>query len=210
MGISPSRAPYLIPSVLSKYRVNENSGKVIIQEATISDLRERLMNGDLDLIISLASDDMASFESVHLFDETILLAVPQVLDNHSSLEEVLLTLPHISVGRGQYMWNVMESVLRATDGKEPVIECQSIESAMSLVRKGMGTMFVPSYIRDYGSSDQNRGVHFYQLPLERYPCLKGATIRKVSLFYRKEQFLTQAERSFIQCAKEVARASTTS
>ena len=50
----------------------------------------------------------------------------------------------------------MESVLRATDGKEPVIECQSIESAMSLARKGMGTMFVPSYNRDYGSSDQNR------------------------------------------------------
>ena len=205
VGISPSRAPYFMPAILSKYQTTEHRGsKVIIQEATVAKLKERLMRGDLDLIISLEDEGMVSFESVELFDETILLAVPQVLDNHSTLEEMLLTLPHISIGRGQYMWNVMESVLHAVGAKEPAIECQSIESAMALVKQGIGTMLVPSYIRDYGSDEHNRNVHFYQLTLEQYPFLKPTTKRKVSLFYRKEQFLTQAEKRFIHCAREVA------
>lgn len=204
VGISPSRAPYLMPSILAQYQATENSGKVIIQEATVAELKERLVTGDLDLIISIADEGTVSFESVDLFDETILLAVPQVLDNHSTPEEKILTLPHISIGRGQYMWNVMETVLHALGGKEPAIECQSIESAMALVKQGIGAMLVPSYIRDYGMDEQNTNVHFYQLPLDQYPFLKSTTKRKVSLFYRREQFLTQAEKSFIKCAKEVA------
>jgi DNA-binding transcriptional LysR family regulator len=207
VGISPSRAPYLMPSILSQYQATDHSGKVIIQEATVAQLKERLITGDLDLIISLAEEDTASFESVDLFDETILLAVPQVLDNHSSPEEMLLTLPHISIGRGQYMWNVMGTVLHILGGKEPAIECQSIESAMALVKQGIGAMLVPSYIRDYGSNEQNKNVHFYQLSLDQYPLLKSSTKRRVSLFYRREQFLTQAEKSFIECAKEVAKGS---
>ena len=209
IGISPSRAPYLMPSLLSQYQATGNSGKVIIQEATVAELKERLITGDLDLIISLADEGTASFEFVDLFDETILLAVPRVLDNHSTPEEKILTLPHISIGRGQYMWNVMETVLHALGGKEPAIECQSIESAMALVKQGIGAMLVPSYIRDYGSDEQNKNVHFYQLPLDQYPFLKSTTKRKVSLFYRREQFLTQAEKSFIKCAKEVASVSST-
>jgi DNA-binding transcriptional LysR family regulator len=209
VGISPSRAPYLMPFILSKYQATDNSGKVIIQEATVAELKERLITGDLDLIISLADEGTAFFESVDLFGETILLAVPQVLDNHSTPEEMLLTLPHISIGRGQYMWNVMGTVLHVLGGKEPAIECQSIESAMALVKQGIGAMLVPSYIRDYGSNEQNKNVHFYQLSLDQYPLLKSSTKRRVSLFYRREQFLTQAEKSFIECAKEVASKSST-
>jgi len=204
VGISPSRAPYLLPSILAKYLAVENMVKVIVQEGTVAELKERLITGDLDLIISLADEGTVSFESVELFDETILFAVPRALDSHSSLDEKLLTLPHISVGKGQYMWHVMETVLHAIGGKEPCIECQSIESAMALVRQGIGTMFVPSYIRDFGSVEQNKGVHFYKLPRDHYPGLKPMAKRKVSLFYRREQFLTQAEKSFISCAKEVA------
>mgnify|MGYP000860405558 CR=1 FL=1 len=203
VGISPSRAPYLMPSLLSKYQAIKNSGKVIIQEATVAELKERLITGDLDLIISIADEDTASFEAVDLFDETILLAVPKVLDNHSTPEEMLITLPHISVGRGQYMWNVMETMLHALGGKKPAIECQSIESAMALVRQGLGAMLVPSYIRDYGSDEKNSNISFYQLSFDQYPLLKSTTRRKVSLFYRKEQFLTQAEKSFIECAREM-------
>lgn len=203
VGISPSRAPYLLPSIISRYQATENSGKVIIQEATVPELKERLLTGDLDLIISLADEGTIPFESVDLFDETILFAVPRVLDSRLALEEKLLSLPHISVGKGQYMWHVMETVLHALGGREPCIECQSIESAMALVKQGIGTMLVPSYIRDYGSEEQNNNVHFYRLPLDHYPNLKATAKRKVSLFYRREQFLTHAARSFINCAIEV-------
>jgi len=205
VGISPSRAPYLLPTLISQYQFNDNRGKVIIREATVEELKKLLITGDLDLSISLAGAGMASFASVDLFDETILLAVPKVLDIYSSPEEMLLELPHISIGRGQYMWNVLEAVLHELGGKEPAFECQSIESAMALVRQGIGAMLVPSYIRDYGSAEQNKKVHFYQLSLDRYPQIKSTTKRKVSLFYRREQFLTQAEKNFIECAKKVAK-----
>jgi DNA-binding transcriptional LysR family regulator len=205
IGISPSRSPYIMPSILSEYKATKNRGKVIIQEATVAELKERLIKGDLDLIISLADEGTASFECEYLFDETVLLAVPQVLKNHSTPEEMLQTLPHISVGRGQYMWKVMESVMHVIGEKEPIIECQSIESAMALVKQGIGVMLTPSYIRDYGSDEQNRNIDFYEIPFDKYPLLKSTTKRKVCLFYRREQFLTQAEKDFIKCAKKVIK-----
>jgi len=209
VGISPSRAPYLMPSILQKYQSGGGTGRVVIQEGTIAELEQKLVTGELDLIISVAGDGTASFESVHLFDETILLAVPRRSDNDCTPEEMLLALPHISVGKGQHMWKVMKSVLHAIGCKEPTIECQSIESAMSLVRRGMGAMLVPSYIKDYGSNEQNKTVQFYQMSLDQYPFLESTMNRKVYLFYRREQFLTRAEKNFIRCAEEVARGSTT-
>lgn len=43
------------------------------------------------------------------------------------------------------------------------------------------------------------------MDLTAYPALAGETSRKVCLFYRKEQFLSKSEQSFIRCAVEATK-----
>ena len=76
-----------------------------------------------------------------------------------------------------------------------------IESALSLVRRGIGATILPSYVYQYGSGEQNKIIRFLPLPTEQYPQWEKAYRRQVCLFYRKEQFLTEAERQFIACVR---------
>ena len=62
VGISPSRAPYLLPMILSEYSGSSVAQKIVVREATVAGLSEQLTAGELDIIISLSGDDTISFE----------------------------------------------------------------------------------------------------------------------------------------------------
>ena len=199
VGLSPSRSPYMMPSVVEAYKQRNPTGRVIIEERTTTELNSRLASGELDLIINLLDEDTDGFASVHLFNESVLVAVAAHQCHTDSAIELLQTSPLISVGRGQAMWQTMQRIVREVGGRPPEIECQSIESAMALVKHGLGAMLVPSYIAEFGTAEQNRNILFLPLPTE----WAKAYQRDVCLFYRKEQFLTQAEREFIACVEHI-------
>ncbi|MBO5287173.1 MAG: LysR family transcriptional regulator [Clostridia bacterium] len=204
VGISPSRSPHMMPLILEKYRQIHPQGHVIIEERTTTELTSRLLGGDLDLIISLEDEDTLKLERVKLFKESILLVVARdYAKGFTSALELLNSIPLISVGKGQIMWQAMRNILSELSISEPIIECQSIESALALVKRGIGATLVPSYVFDF-SNRENGDLAFYQLPLESYPELASSLERQVCLFYRKEQFLTQAEHDFIDCVKQIS------
>lgn len=196
VGISPSRAPYILPAIVREYRQAIPDGKIIIKERNTTQLNAELQRGDLDLIVSLRSDGTRGFAQEFLFSESTLLAVPEELATLDAIE-ILREYPIISIGNGLRLWRVLNFILDDVGGNEPQIECQSIESALSLVKKGFGAMIVPSYIIKYGTEEQHKGVVFKKLPEECYRRLSAELEREVCLFYRKEQFLTSAERTFI-------------
>ena len=201
VGISPSRAPYLLPPIINEYQKANNQGKVIIEERTVGELNERLIKGDLDMIISLYDESTMNFEKIMLFEENILLAVHEkVLDD--SPNNLLRTLPLITVGKGQHLNNLLNEILDEINGKDAQIECQSIDSALALVQAGIGATIVPSYIAEYGNI---KNVRFYQLLFSGKPKLDIEMKRSVCLFYRREQFLTQAERDFIRCTQKIIK-----
>ncbi len=203
VGISPSRSPYMMPDIISLYKKQNPNGRVIIEERTTAELNKRLMLGELDLVISLLDKDTECFERIDLFEESILLAVHKSeCPENASAKEILMSSTVINVGKGQAMWQILNELVEDMGICQPEIECQSIESALALVKRGIGAMIVPSYIARNGKNYQNEEVCF--LPLfDRDSQSKASTYnRKVCLFYRKEQFLTQAERAFIDCVKK--------
>lgn len=195
IGISPSRSPYMMPKIISEFKKTNTSAKIIIEEKTTHELSKRLREGELDLIISLLDEETIGFERIELFDESILLAVSKEKAKGSA-SETLLSSALISVGRGQSMWQMLNSIAQELNISEPEIECQSIESALALVSQGIGAMLVPSYIAR-GKSDS---IKFLPLPNG-----KGEIKRKVCLFYRKEQFLTKTERELIECIIDIEK-----
>lgn len=200
VGISPSRSPYMMPSLVEAYKDKNPDAKVIIVERTTAELSEKLFRGELDLIISLLDESTADFEREELFSESIVLAAPKKLcRDNSSAVSLLLSLPIISVGKGQSMWQTLSEISEEVGAPSPEIECQSIESGLSLVKRGLGVMIAPSYIEKFGTSSQNEEVVF--LPIKRTNL--SETERKVCIFYRKQQFLTKAEQDFICCSKKL-------
>ena len=202
IGISPSRSPYMIPSIIEAYKKINPDGKVIIEERTTAELSERLYRGELDLIISILDENTADFEGEELFSENILLAAPKSLaEKGLSATELMLSTPIISVGKGQSMRQTLYEISEEIGAPSPEIECQSLESGLSLVKRGIGIMLAPSYIEKFGTDENNKEVVF--LPILRSNSHK--TERKVYIFYRKEQFLTKAEQDFICCAKNIIK-----
>ena len=192
VGISPSRSQYTMPGAIELYRRRNPDGRIVIEERTTAELCRRLREGELDLIVSILDKDTEMFERVDLFDESILLAAPaDICEEGADASELLKSASLISVGKGQVMWQTLNKMLEEQDGARPGIECQSIESALCLVKRGLGVTLVPSYIAR--ASDERI----------RFLSVSGAAgavgERRVCVFYRKEQFLTRAERDFIDC-----------
>jgi DNA-binding transcriptional LysR family regulator len=201
VGISPSRAPYLIPAIIELFRRRLPSARVVIKERTTSELSSLLREGELDLVISLLDAESMNFERIDLFCEDVLIAMPasQDTDGASALD-ILKSSTLIQVGKGLNLYRTMHEITDALDIPSPQIECQSIESALALVKRGIGITLVPSYVAKYGTREQNQALRF--LPLTD---LGSGDInkRQVCLFYRKEQFLTETEKEFISCVCEI-------
>ena len=205
VGISPSRSPYMMPRILREYRRLHPDCRVVIEERTTAELNNRLSDGELDLVLSLESDETQNFVSVPLFEETLLLAVPNLPQNKKiTATDALSSIPLINVGQGQAMWQTVTAITDAIGIRHPDIECQSIESGLAMVKQGLGAMIVPSYIRDFGSSSQNESVLFLSFSSEERNAFRVSMDRRVCLFHRTRQFLTQAEKDFTDCIKCVA------
>lgn len=206
IGISPTRSPYMMPDIVAAYKQLNPEGCVVIEEKKSSELNKLLTQGDLDLMISWLDEETEAFAYVDLFEEHILLAVPNI-EQYAELSalDVLMTMPLISAGKGQAMWHITQEITETIGVHMPEVECQSIETALAFVKRGLGATLVPSYIAQFGTKEQNQKVRFLALPVEQYPKWATAYKRRICLFYRKEQFLSQAEQDFIACAREVKR-----
>ena len=163
-----------------------------------------LGEGELDLVISILDSESASFERIELFDEDILLVAPASITtpDQNSLD-ILRSSTLIQVGKGLSLCQTLSQITDTLNIRSPEIECQSIESALSLVKRGLGATIVPSYVEKYGSDEQNKNLRFMSLPTKDLPSLCDLYRRKVCLFYRKEQFLSAAEKEFILCVKQI-------
>lgn len=205
IGVSPSRAPYILPELLAKYRVAHPEGKVVIRERSMRQLNDELQRGDLDLILSLLTDETRSFQREDLSSETVLIAAPDSMAAMSPLQ-ILQTQSMITIGSGLRMWKITGKVLEFVGGKECSMECQSIESALALVKKGLGAMLVPSYIAE-GPPSTRENITFLPLPESCQSRFAGELKREFCVFYRSNSFLSESERCFIDVCKQARTSS---
>lgn len=199
LGISPSRAHYILPEITKLfYNINSNT-KLVVKEKTIAQLNSDLLQGELDLIISLFCDGTKQFNSIHLFSEKILLAVPNKYAKYTT-NEILAECPFINTGSGLNISNLLINILYKYGTNKPIMEVQSIESAISMANQGIGAALVPSYIKNHGHYDN---VTYIELPEDLD--LKGNfdLNRQICVFYNKNKELTPSEIDFINICKNI-------
>jgi len=182
----------LLPVILPLFMKAVPTVHIIIEEGTATELAEKLAHGEVDLIISLLNTDTEGFERVHLFDEMMYLAVPGNYKSHS-VHEIFRNIPLITSGKGQVMEVLFEQLKRELGERENLMECRNMSTALSLVDAGVGVTLVPSYMKDYGEPYKDIA----------YLSLSGFLTeqeRRVCIFFRKEQYLSRAEKKFIDCS----------
>lgn len=202
IGMSPSRASFSLASFVKAYKTRFPEGKILIKEGSTVQLNEMLLRGEADLILSLSNDSTKAFTSIPLFEEKGLLAVPEKM-NGMTADEILHTQPFITLSSGMRMWEIIAAIMSRLNRPMPEIECQSVESALSLVEAGLGAMIVPSYVVGR-YREENRKVHFLKLPEHYYKNFPNELNRKVCLFYRPDQYLSLPARNFILACQDLS------
>jgi len=199
IGLSPTRAHFIITGLVEKFYESNNDTKLVVVEKTVAQLNDELQRGELDMIISLKCEGTKQFEGIPLFLEKLILAVPKKYEG-KKVEEILKDCPIISTGAGLHISNALLDVLYEYKRAEPIIEVQSIESALSLANCGLGICLVPSYVRNY---NQYENVFFADIP-ESLKAYKNLNFnRQICAFYRKGENLRKAEKDIIKACKSI-------
>lgn len=212
IGIGPSRAPALLPIILKEFSSLNPNVRILTDECRTAELAERLTTGKLDLIITFMDNSTDGFGLEELFEEKVELAVsntyiPKVkenLDDNGTVDISNLSIPFVSLHEGQQLRNALEILTKGT--VKPLYTCDYQESAMALVKHGFGATLVPSYWR---LIDNSPDISYFpitiptDLSLTEKNRLMAVINRRIGIFYRKEQFLSDAEKAYISAAKKV-------
>lgn len=76
LGVIPSLAPYVLPKLLPVLQARYPDLRIELRETQTRMLIDGLMNGDLDLILLALPIDEPELETIRLFEDRFLLAVP--------------------------------------------------------------------------------------------------------------------------------------
>lgn len=211
IGMGPSRAPAILPEILKAFHAVHPEVCVSTEEARTAQLLEQLSSGNLDMVITFLDDSMASFGMKELFLEQVSLAVhqsflPELQKAMTPSGAVCLDrlgIPFVSLHVGQQLRIALD--ILSGGMIHPIYDSEYLESAMALVSAGFGATLAPSYWK-YVASESAKLCYFpveipdfISEPDRRR--LDAILNRKIGIFYRKEQFLTETEKTFITCAK---------
>lgn len=75
LGVIPTIAPFLLPPLLPKLRKAYPDMQLFLTEDQTEDIHERLLAGDLDVLLLALPYDLRSVETMHLFNDAFYLAV---------------------------------------------------------------------------------------------------------------------------------------
>lgn len=197
IGILPEFSSFILSQPLKAFRKLYPNSFVKIFEQSNSDLEKNLENSTLDFIIGLTHKDTYKYINEPLYDEKIVLALsPDLFPYDLNAEEVDLIefkdSPFIMMEEGQFLHNVTHYLCKKS-GFVPkaVIECYNLETAMCMVKDGIGISIFPDLMcKAVGNL--------------KYLNIKGQTPEsQISLVYRGDRYLIKEARVLIELIKEV-------
>ena len=180
MGVIPTIAPFLLPTMLPALRNQFPRLRLFLREDTSHAACEALHRGQLDCVLLALPYACGDVDSVHLFDDCLLVAFPHgeapasARIEASSIDErrlLLLEDGHCLKDHALAACNRPE--IRAG----AVMMGTSLHTLVQMVDNGLGLTFIPQMAVDAGLLD---GTRIEALPLEAE---HGA--RQIALAWRR-------------------------
>jgi LysR family transcriptional regulator, hydrogen peroxide-inducible genes activator len=158
LGIIPSLAPYLLPKVLPTLQVRYPDLTVELRETQTKILVEELAGGDLDAVMLALPVVDAEIETIRLFDDPFLLAVP----TEDPLPETARVSARqidqqrlILLEEGHCLRDQALAYCATARQKMPLsLGATSLATVMQMVASGYGVTLVPQVAVDVEVRDQ--------------------------------------------------------
>lgn len=181
LGVIPSIAPYLLPRLLPEMGRSCPGVEVALRESQTEQLVAELARGDLDLVVLSLPVEHPALESLPLFEDAFLLAVPEgsgdfpgdIAASERILAEDLLLLEDGHCFRDQAL-----NVCRKVDERRlRRFGASSLSTLAQLVANGQGITLLPQM---YVSSE---GGQIPRVRLLRFP--DPVPTRTIGLVWRR-------------------------
>jgi LysR family hydrogen peroxide-inducible transcriptional activator len=156
LGVIPSIAPYVLPKVLPVLQRRYPDLQIVLRETQTLVLLEELTRGALDVIMLALPANDAEIESIRLFDDPFLLAVPAT-DNRSERGRVgvhdidmerLLLLEEGHCLRDQAL------AFCSSSRRDVSLGATSLATVMQMVANGYGITLLPQVAVDVELRDE--------------------------------------------------------
>ncbi len=189
LGAFPTLAPYFFPSIVPQIKQSLPELKLLLVEEKTDKLLQKIKNGEIDAaFLALGFEDDKGLETLPLFDDPFLLAVPtnHLLANRKKIKladiagEKLLLLEDGHCLRSQAL-----SVCSLVGAKQQEFRATSMETLRQMVASGVGITLIPKLARK-----DNDGIAYVDFS-KPYPS------RTICLVWRKTS-------PRIQCFKQIA------
>ncbi len=152
LGIIPSIAPYLLPSVLPALQKAHPDLSLVLRETLTATLIEELQAGDLDAVIAALPIDEPALETAPLFEDRFLLAVKNdpalderrrvSIDDIRPEELLLLEEGHCLRDQALTFCHLM------TTGAPIALGATSLGTVLQMVAAGYGVTLLPELCID--------------------------------------------------------------
>ncbi len=172
LGVIPSLAPYVLPKVLPALQARYPDLRIELRETQTRMLVEELLGGDLDVILLALPIHAAEIETIRLFEDPFLLAVPAAdpLPDASRVtaaqidQDRLILLEEGHCLRDQALTYCGGGRADAPNGASVGLGATSLATVMQMVANGYGVTLVPEVAVDVEVRDERVRVLRFAAP----------------------------------------------
>lgn len=207
---------FIIPGLLGEFAGKYPQIRIDLMEGTTSQLTDKLMSEELDLMLDNSDLDDKNYEKYYYSTERIILAVPKGFQINEELKQYQLTSEEIRAGRhsGKEFPMLPLPLLKDTPfifvkeensiykrslkmcGRQNytpniILKPDQVVSAFNMAGRGVGATFIPDGLVSNLP---------YEVPLCYYKMDESLSIRHVYLYKKRNKYLTKAMEEFIRVA----------
>ena len=201
MGVIPTIAPFLLPSILPQLRSKWPSLKLFLREETSQAACDALHRGQLDCVLLAMPFRCGDADWSDLFDDQLFLAFPTgqapageriAPDRIDESKLLLLEDGHCLKDHALAACSMRES------GVEAAMMGTSLHTLVQMVDNGLGITFVPAMALAAGILEGTR--------VEVRPIKSNRDVRRIALIWRRSSPREQEFRLLADSLREMATA----
>lgn len=190
LGVIPTIAPYLLPSMLSSFSRKHPGVRVNVVEEITPTLLDRLHQGTLDLALLALPVPGDELISVDLMSESLFAVLPEnhKLANRKSIElDELREEPFLLLKEGHcFRENAIQACRQSKVNPNVVFESGQFATILAMVSTGMGVSMVPQM-----AIGDVPGCRFVMIADKR-------SRRKIGVVRLKYRYPTRAQKALLE------------
>ena len=204
IGLSPSRANFLLPQVVSAFREVYPDVTLKFIESKSKEIMKNLHEGNVDFAYTVVSDN-ESYEDFSVVsaerEQVMLVASPSLKLSQRAENSVIdfvdvADLKFILLEENQLLTEVFHSLCKKSGvSPEVCVSVSELSTAIPLVMSSMGVMLLPSSYRKYGKLGEE---------LDFFSVKQADFHRDLAVIYRKDKYLNKPAKALIDimCNKQ--------